>query len=107
MNLTRLEYFSVIAECGSMRRASELLHVSPAALSKAMKQLEHEVGFTLFVPSGRGLVLSNRGAQLARALHPLLAKLPQVISSVRDAGERARTGVRVGSYEFFSTHLLG
>ena len=55
MNLDRLRYFCVIAETGSLRRAAEILRLSPAALSKALHVLEKEVGCPLTLPAGRGL----------------------------------------------------
>lgn len=36
MDFDRLRYFCAIAETGSLRRAAELLRLSPPALSKAM-----------------------------------------------------------------------
>jgi DNA-binding transcriptional LysR family regulator len=40
MDTNRLRYFLVVCETGSVRKAADLLHVSPAALSKAIKILE-------------------------------------------------------------------
>ena len=43
MDLTKIKYFSVVAETGSVRKAAELLQISPPALSRAISQLEDEL----------------------------------------------------------------
>ena len=40
MDMTKVKYFSVVAETGSIRKAAELLDVSAPAVSRAVTQLE-------------------------------------------------------------------
>ncbi len=47
MDTGRLRYFCAVARTGSLRRAAELVKVSPPALSKAIKLLESECGVRL------------------------------------------------------------
>lgn len=105
MDTTRLHYFCVVTQTGSLQRASELLHLSPAALSKAMKTLEGEVGFPLLLPNGRGIAVTDRGRALARRAAPLLAQLEKLSVDSRST-EAARAVLRVGSFEVFTTHAL-
>ena len=68
MELTQLLYFKTVAECGSMSRAAEKLHVSQPALSFAVKKLESELEARLFDRGKNGLVLNGNGRRaLARA----------------------------------------
>ena len=55
MDTLKLKYFSAVAESGSVRRAAELLRVSPPSLSKAVAHLEAELGLKLFIRSGRNI----------------------------------------------------
>lgn len=48
MELHQLTYFLTIAENQSITKASQQLHVSQSALSVALRDLERELGFTLF-----------------------------------------------------------
>ena len=64
MDITKIRYFSVVAETGSVRKAAELMHLSPPALSRAIKQLEEERNVKLFVPSGRGIAITDQGRLL-------------------------------------------
>jgi DNA-binding transcriptional LysR family regulator len=72
MDLTRLKYFVVLAEAGHLRKASERLRISPAALSKAIKILGDELDEELVVPNGRGLRITESGFKLAARVRPLL-----------------------------------
>jgi DNA-binding transcriptional LysR family regulator len=44
MNVRHLRYFVEIAATGNLRRASEGLYISQSALSRAVAELEHELG---------------------------------------------------------------
>lgn len=106
MDATRLKYFATVAKTGSLRAASELLHLSPAALSKAVKLLETEVGVELLTPAGRGILLTDRGRELARRAAPLLEGLETLGQALR-AEKSAESPVRVGSFEVFTTYFTG
>ncbi len=54
MDIDRVRYFNVFAETGSLVKASEILHISQPALSKALRLLAVEVGAKLLESDGRG-----------------------------------------------------
>lgn len=64
MRLEQLTYVQAVAQCGSMNMASESLHVSQQAISKAIRQLENELGITIFVRTNKGAVLTPQGQRL-------------------------------------------
>lgn len=104
MDLNQLRYFSVVAETGSIRRAAELLHLTPTALSKAVKVLEREVGVALVRPQGRGIALTDEGRHLARRAGPVLADLaglPSELTTRTVAGPM----LRYASHEVFGTYF--
>ena len=63
MTLTQLHYVITIAETGSMNKAAELLYVAQPSLTNAIKELEKELGITLFFRNGKGVTLTNDGAE--------------------------------------------
>jgi DNA-binding transcriptional LysR family regulator len=63
-----LPAFYVVAQTQHLPTASRRLHVSVSALSRTIKQLEGAVGHPLFRRVGRGLVLTDRGRTLRKAL---------------------------------------
>ncbi len=104
MDSNRLRYFLILNETGSIRKAAEHLHLSPAALSKAIKQLEHEAGFTLLVPAGRGILITDEGRELATRAKPLLDGLESLKKGMIE--DHRRLGLRIGSFEVFTTYFL-
>jgi DNA-binding transcriptional LysR family regulator len=57
-----LDYFLEIARCGQLTQAATNLDVTAAALSKAIRRLEEEMGLRLFERSGQGMSLTPFGA---------------------------------------------
>lgn len=66
--LTALRAFSALAQTGSAQAAGARLNVSHAAISQQVKALEAHMGLALTRRAGRGLALTDAGAQLAEAL---------------------------------------
>lgn len=62
LNYHHLQYFWVVAREGSVARASEVLHVTPATISIQLRDLEKSLGVELLRKSGRGLALTEMGA---------------------------------------------
>lgn len=68
MRLQRIEQFIGVVDAGSIRGAARILGMSQPALSRALQQLEEELGVQLMNRSGRGVSLTAAGtAFLARA----------------------------------------
>lgn len=64
MNITQLEYFKTVAECGSFSAAAAKLFVSQPTLSISVKKLEEELGLTLFVRNSKGFALTKAGKRM-------------------------------------------
>ena len=63
LTLQQLYYAIVIAEAGSLNKASERLYVAQPTLTGVLQDLERETGITIFNRSGRGVTLTNDGAE--------------------------------------------
>lgn len=64
MDLRRLGYFLAVADHGTMTRAAAASFVSQPALSKAIRELETELGTPLFHRVGRRVILTAAGDAL-------------------------------------------
>ncbi|WP_165043168.1 MULTISPECIES: LysR family transcriptional regulator [unclassified Adlercreutzia] len=64
MTLTQLRYLIAIAEYGSINAAAQNLYASQSNLSTAIKELERELGISIFTRSNRGVTLTNDGTEL-------------------------------------------
>ncbi|MFE3190757.1 LysR family transcriptional regulator [Nocardia sp. NPDC059240] len=71
----QLQYFIAVAEELSFTRAAQRLHVSQQGLSTQIKQLEHEMGVTLFSRTTRHVELTAAGAGFLRHVRDALTSL--------------------------------
>jgi LysR family transcriptional regulator, regulator of abg operon len=68
MRLQSIEQFIAVVDAGSIRGAARLLNMSQPALTRALQQLEEELGVQLMHRSGKGVTPSVAGsAFLSRA----------------------------------------
>jgi DNA-binding transcriptional LysR family regulator len=95
----------VLAQIGNMRRASEMLNVSPPALSKSMKVLEDELEAKLWRRDGRRLFLTDSGKRLLRRTPALIHELRMLRENI-SAPVTENSAVRIATFEVFSTYFL-
>ena len=81
MRIEQLQYVAAVTQYGSLRRASEHLHISQPALSEAMTKLEKELGVTL-------LDRHRSGARISVAGRELLQPIVEVLESVERLARR-------------------
>lgn len=63
MTLQQLRYVIQIAQSGSISMAAQKLFITQPSLSKAVADLEKEMGITIFFRNNRGVYLSEDGAK--------------------------------------------
>jgi DNA-binding transcriptional LysR family regulator len=63
MTLQQLKYIIQIVQYGSITMAAQNLYVTQPSLSKAVSELEQEMGITIFSRSNRGVILSEEGTK--------------------------------------------
>jgi DNA-binding transcriptional LysR family regulator len=88
MRIEQLEYLAAVSRHGSLRRASEQLHVSQPALSEALRNLERELGVALLDRHRSGAKVSIAGREL---LQPMAEVLDAVARLRTAAGDQLAT----------------
>ncbi len=63
MTLQQLRYMIRIADCGSITMAAQKLFMSQPSLSKAIVELEQEMGISIFYRSSKGVILTEEGTK--------------------------------------------
>jgi len=96
MRLEQLEYLAAVVQHGSLRRASEHLHVSQPALSEGVGKLERELGVTLLDRRRSGARISRAGRELLSHMTDVLDAADRLRAAAGDQSGTAR-GVRVGT----------
>ena len=82
-SLNALRAFEAGARHLSFTRAAEELHVTQTAISHQVRQLEAELGFSLFRRSTRRLELTAEGQRLALPLSQALDRIGEAVEAVR------------------------
>lgn len=91
MNLHHLKYFLVIAEEGTVTKASRKLLVGQPALSAQLKLFEQHLKTQLFRREGKKMILTPAGEYVfkyAKAIKSLEDELVSNLSNITDYGER-------------------
>jgi DNA-binding transcriptional LysR family regulator len=96
MELRHLRYFIVVAEEQNVTRAAERLHVSQPALSRQIRDLEDELGVTLFVRTAKSLALSEAGKVFLREARSVVLRADEAVDAVRAAAANCQGRLRVG-----------
>lgn len=96
MRLEQLEYLAAVSRYGSLRRASDHLHVSQPAVSEAISKLERELGVTLLERHRTGATVSEAGAALLTPIGEVLDSVDRLRALAGDP--KAATGpLRIGT----------
>ncbi|MGD9748661.1 MAG: LysR family transcriptional regulator [Verrucomicrobiales bacterium] len=96
LNYHHLQYFWAVARAGSLRSASEMLHVSQPSISSQIKQLESDLGYPLFKRSGRGLALTEEGALAFTYAEEIFGLGQEMLGALKGATPSSRPRVSVG-----------
>jgi LysR family transcriptional activator of nhaA len=89
LNYHHLLYFWAVAKEGSLRRASEVLHVSQPSISAQLKQLEQSLGAPLFTRTTRRLILTDTGQTVLQYAEEIFSLGRELLTAVRqEPGQR-------------------
>ena len=82
MHAAILKYFCAVARAGSIRRASDELHVATSALSRQIQKLEEELDTELFERLPKGLRLTRAGEEVLRHADSTLLEFDMLKSEI-------------------------
>ncbi len=101
MTLQQLKYVVAISETGSMNKASELLYVSQPSLTSSVQELEKEIGIKIFNRSGRGVTLTNDGAEFIQYARQVCGQFDVLAEKYISKGNvKKKFGVSTQHYSF-------
>src|SRR6266478_5738250 len=106
MDTRLLRMFCVVARLGSLVAASQVLHLTPSALSHGLKSLEAQLGCRLFERTGKKLVLNQAGEQLLAQIQAPLAALDAAQESLKRLGKWGQTRLRIGAAASACQHIV-
>lgn len=78
MNLTHLKYMVEIERHGSITKAASAMYMGQPNLSKALKEMECELGVPLFRRSAKGVIPTEKGKEFLMHAKAILAQLEKI-----------------------------
>src|SRR3954462_10539630 len=105
MRLEQLHFIVAVIEYGSLRRASEHLHISQPALGESLTKLEKELGVTLLDRRRSGARVRGAGRELLQNIVEVLDAADRLREAAGDQLTAARL-VRVGTVNAGTSTLL-
>ncbi len=88
MTLQQLSYVVAISEAGTFNKAAERLFISQPSLTSAVKELEKELGLTLFNRTGRGATLTADGSAFLPYARSVLTQFEGLMDVFGKQGKR-------------------
>ena len=90
MNLLHMKYAVEVARLGSLNKAAETLLIAQPNISRSIKELESDLGITIFKRSAKGMVLTPDGEEFIEYARDILHRIDRVEQSYRDGSHKKR-----------------
>ncbi|QZA95973.1 MULTISPECIES: LysR family transcriptional regulator [Pseudomonas] len=104
LNFHHLHYFWAVAKEGNLTRAAQSLHVAQSALSTQIRALEDQLGYALFIRSGRSLLLTEAGRLVLDYAESIFA-LGNELQMTLQGGQQANQQLRIGAVATLSRNF--
>ena len=107
VNLELYRVFYAVAKCGSLTKAAEELYISQPAVSQSIKQIEAQLGGTVFNRTHRGMELSETGGkQIFSLVEQALKLLDSAEVKFNELKNTAKGVVRICASDTVINHYL-
>ena len=90
MNILHVKYAAEVARLGSLNKASETLMIAQPNISRSIKELEADLGITIFQRSAKGMVLTPDGEEFMDYARDILHRIEKIEQSYRDGSHKKR-----------------
>lgn len=106
MELRVLRYFLAVAEEGNITWAAQLLRISQPTLSRQLKQLEEELGVTLFERGSHTITLTEEGRLLRERAQTIVSLADKTEFELKQSDSELSGEIAVGCGEVRGMTLL-
>ncbi|MDT5121773.1 MAG: hypothetical protein QOC96_1255 [Acidobacteriota bacterium] len=97
MEIRQLRAFTAIAESGTFTAGALRVHITQAAVSMQIRQLEIELGAPLFIRAPRRVLLTEAGEALLERAHRILREHDAAVVEIAELAGAERGRLRIGS----------
>ena len=90
MNILHVKYAVEVARLGSLNKAAETLMIAQPNISRSIKELEADLGITIFQRSAKGMELTPDGEEFMDYARDVLHRIDKIEQSYRDGSHKKR-----------------
>lgn len=105
MQLNQLRYFLEVYRCENFTRAAKNLHISQPTITVAMRELEEELGISLFHRIKQRVYMTNAGRIFYNELERIMKDLDELTERMKDLGGQKNL-VKIGIPPMMGTFLF-
>ena len=106
MDIRTMQYYLAVVREGTISAAAQALHVAQPSLSRQMKELEEELGVTLFACGNRKITLTEEGMVLRKRAEEMVRLMQMTEEEISQIKNHISGSVRIGAGESWSFHYL-
>lgn len=106
MDIRTMQYYLAVVREGTISAAAEALHVAQPSLSRQMKDLEEELGVSLFERGNRKITLTEEGMVLRKRAEEMVRLMQMTEEEISSIKNHVSGSVRIGAGESISFHYL-
>ncbi len=106
MDIRTMQYYLAVVREGTISAAAEALHVAQPSLSRQMKDLEEELGVSLFERGNRKITLTEEGMVLRKRAEEMVRLMQMTEEEISSIKNHISGSVRIGAGESISFHYL-
>ena len=101
MTLQQIHYILTIADCHSMNKAAEKLFIAQPTLTSAVREVEQEIGITIFLRTHRGVTVTNEGTEFLATVRSFYQQYEEIcLKYSDDSNIRRKFSVSMQHYSF-------
>ncbi|MCE8008251.1 LysR family transcriptional regulator [Aestuariivita sp.] len=106
IELRHLRYVVAASKCGSFRRAAVSLGVEQSTISRHIRDLEDELGASLFNRYSGGVILTHAGKRFVRHARRALSEVSCAAADIRPIGRGEEGAVQIGIFSSLASGFL-
>lgn len=100
MNIKKMKYVVAVADSGGFREAAKRLFVTQPSLSNGIKELEEDLGVTLFIRTNKGATLTEEGIVFLSHAEKILTQLSLLENRFQHHQKEERFSISSQHYDF-------
>ena len=102
----QLRFFLALSSHGTLARAAEKLQVNQSTVFRRLKQLEDDLGFSLFIRTSTGYQLTSAGEQILKHAQSIEDHFDQLKQTTSPAEDQLAGNIRVSTLDTVALQLI-